>query len=220
MLGEVTFPFLTRSYIVGVVTAFGMLALGGPAVGASQLVQTCADMRTDQVLYRPQDAINIKLTNHCSVTLTTGVLPWRIKDVSTDGFVYVPCEVPPPEDRCSIPAKAVELEPGEHYRWTWNWNRDDKSVQPPVPPSDGLYQVILDTRAQLAVGETEFTPSAHFRIARNPTSATLADFDVDRDNRLNDREFLGVVEAWIAGWVNDATLFDAIDLWVSQSPVE
>ena len=211
---------LEQSVIVGMLTAFGMMTLGGQTIGAAQLSQTCADLSTDQVLYRPQDAITIALTNHCPVTLMTGILPWRIKEISTDAFVYVPCKIPPPQDLCAIPAKAVELEPGEQYRWTWNWNRDHTSVQPSVPPPDGLYQVILDVRAQLAVGETAFTSSAHFRVAADSTSVTLADFDVDRDNHLNDREFLGVVEAWIAGWVSDAALFEAIDLWVSQSPIE
>lgn len=50
-------------------------------------------------------------------------------------------------------------------------------------------------------------------------ASTLKSFDINNNNLIDDPEFFAIIDAWIAGQINDSIFFQAVDLWVSQSPI-
>jgi len=49
--------------------------------------------------------------------------------------------------------------------------------------------------------------------------STLKRFDANGNNLIDDGEFFAIIDAWIAGQLDNDTFFKAVDLWVSQSPI-
>ena len=47
----------------------------------------------------------------------------------------------------------------------------------------------------------------------------LSQFDINRNDLIDDPEFLDILEAWIAVQISDETFFHAIDLWLTQTPI-
>jgi hypothetical protein len=52
-----------------------------------------------------------------------------------------------------------------------------------------------------------------------PGGTTLQSFDTNNNNLIDDPEFFAIIDAWIAGQLSDTLFFQAVDLWVSQSPI-
>lgn len=48
---------------------------------------------------------------------------------------------------------------------------------------------------------------------------TLRSYDTNNNNIIDDPEFFNIIDAWIAGQLNDQVFFQAVDIWVSQSSI-
>ncbi len=48
---------------------------------------------------------------------------------------------------------------------------------------------------------------------------SLRDFDTNNNDLIDDGEFFAIIDAWVAGQIDNATFFQGVDLWVSQMPI-
>jgi hypothetical protein len=70
---------------------------------------------------------------------------------------------------------------------------------------------------------TQFTNIARFTVLCGgtppPPSPNIAQFDRNRNGRIDDSEFFAVIDQWVAGRLSNDSFFAVIDAWISQTPV-
>jgi hypothetical protein len=52
-----------------------------------------------------------------------------------------------------------------------------------------------------------------------PGVSPLKRFDTNNNDLIDDNEFFQIIDAWIAGTLDNPTFFKAVDLWVAQKPI-
>ncbi|MBI1729816.1 hypothetical protein HYR53_04275 [Candidatus Acetothermia bacterium] len=57
------------------------------------------------------------------------------------------------------------------------------------------------------------------RVPCPPATTRLANFDTNHDGLISSPEFFTIVDAWIAGQMDNETFFKAVDLWIAQQPI-
>jgi len=84
----------------------------------------------------------------------------------------------------------------------------------------GFYFAQVD----LVTVQSTYTSTTSMLVEEAPhpltsAEAVLGNYDVNKNNRLNDGEFFLIVDAWVMGEVSDETFFVAVDLWVANEMI-
>jgi len=159
----------------------------------------CITFQTDQATYDMGETVTLLLSNDClnEITLAHSA-PWVIKD-SSGQIVFSPAAL----------AVITSVPSGKQLSWSWD-QKDENGQQVPT----GTYTAEMPTK-DARVLTTKF----EIKEAKPSEPMSLKRFDTNNNNRIDDPEFMKIIDAWIAQQIRDTTFFKAVDLWVFQSTI-